>query len=79
MSAYYRIDGTLSMNSMVRDMGVTYEPELFPAAMMRRAGVHFTCFHNGKILITGLRSEGVLEDVALPTLIELELLGTSHV
>jgi transcription initiation factor TFIID TATA-box-binding protein len=79
MSAYYRIDGMLSMNDMVKYMGATYEPELFPAAMLRRAGVHFTCFHNGKILITGLRDESMLEDVAMPTLIELEMLGTSHV
>jgi TATA-box binding protein (TBP) (component of TFIID and TFIIIB) len=74
MSTYYRIEGTLSMNSMVRDMEVTYEPELFLAAMKRRAGVHFTYFHNGKILITGLRSsERILEDVVMHTLIELEM------
>jgi transcription initiation factor TFIID TATA-box-binding protein len=79
MSAYYRIDGTLSVDAMVRDMGATYEPELFPAAMLRRAGVHFTCFHIGKVIVTGIRDERMLEDVVIPTLIELEMLGTNHV
>jgi TATA-box binding protein (TBP) (component of TFIID and TFIIIB) len=73
MSASYRTDEPLSMNVLVRDMQATYDPELFAAAMFKRGGVHFTCFHNGKILVTGIRNERMMEDVVMPTLIELEL------
>jgi transcription initiation factor TFIID TATA-box-binding protein len=44
MSAYYRTDDPLSVDAVVRDMGATYEPELFPAAMFKREGIHFTLF-----------------------------------
>ncbi len=71
MSAYYRVDGNLSMETLCRHMCAKYEPELFPAAMFKRDGVHFTCFPNGKILITGIKNN--MDDVVLPTLIELEL------
>ncbi len=71
MSAYYRVDGNLSMDTLCTYMRAKYEPELFPAAMFKREGVHFTCFTNGKILITGIKNN--MDDVVLPTLIELEL------
>ncbi len=72
MSAYYRVNGNLSMDSLCRNMRAHYEPELFPAAMFKRDTVHFTCFHNGKILITGIKNN-MYDDVVLPTLMELEL------
>jgi len=74
MSASYRTEGTLSMDVLVRDMGASYEPELFAAAMLKRGTVHFTCFRNGKILVTGIRNQKMMEDVVMPTLIELEAL-----
>jgi TATA-box binding protein (TBP) (component of TFIID and TFIIIB) len=58
MSASYRTEGTLSMDVLIRDMQATYEPELFPAAMFKRGIVHFTCFRNGKILVTGKPPRG---------------------
>jgi transcription initiation factor TFIID TATA-box-binding protein len=76
MSAYYRVECTLSMDALVRGMNATFDPELFPAAMLKREGIHVTCFSNGKILVTGIRNERKMEDVVMPTLIELELLGT---
>jgi TATA-box binding protein (TBP) (component of TFIID and TFIIIB) len=78
MSAYYHMDGALSKTDLVKEMGATYEPELFPAVMLRRGGVHFTCFHIGKVIVTGICDESIMEAV-MPTLIELELLGTHHV
>jgi transcription initiation factor TFIID TATA-box-binding protein len=75
MSASYRADANLSMEALVRDMGASFEPELFPAAMLKRDGVHFTCFRKGHILVTGIRSERTIERVVMPTLIEIELFG----
>jgi TATA-box binding protein (TBP) (component of TFIID and TFIIIB) len=74
MSASYHTEGTLAMDVLVRDMQATYEPELFPAAMFKRDNIHFTCFRNGKILVTGIRTQKMMEDVVMPTLIELETL-----
>lgn len=35
-----------------------YEPELFPAALISRwLPAHIAVFHNGKVIITGLKSE----------------------
>ena len=36
---------------------VSYEPELFPAMLLRRYHpIHIAIFHNGRCIITGLRS-----------------------
>ena len=37
---------------------LSYEPELFPAALISQwLPVHVAIFHNGKVIITGLKSE----------------------
>jgi TATA-box binding protein (TBP) (component of TFIID and TFIIIB) len=41
MSAYYHVEGTLSMDGLVRDMKANYDPELFAAALFKRGGIHF--------------------------------------
>jgi transcription initiation factor TFIID TATA-box-binding protein len=69
MSASYRTDETLSMDVLVRDMQATYEPELFAAAMFKSGGINFTCFRNGKILVTGICDERMMEELVMPTLI----------
>lgn len=41
-----------------------YEPELFPAALISRwLPVHVAVFHNGKVIITGLKSEKHANDI----------------
>jgi TATA-box binding protein (TBP) (component of TFIID and TFIIIB) len=70
MSASYRTEGTLSMDVLQ----ATYEPELFAAAMFKRGNVHFTSFRNGQILVTGIQTQRMREDVVMTTLIELEVL-----
>lgn len=32
-----------------------YEPEIFPAVMFRRHGMHFACHLSGKMIITGIK------------------------
>ncbi len=74
MSASYKLCSKLNLETVIRIYNGSYEPELFPAAMFRKGTVHFTCFHTGSVLITGIKSETILDDVVLPTLLELELL-----
>ena len=41
-----------------------YEPELFPAALVSQwLPVHVAIFHNGKVIITGLKSEKQAHDI----------------
>lgn len=47
-----------------------YEPELFPAALISHwLPVHVAIFHNGRVIITGLKSEQQA-DVILDSLID---------
>ncbi|OOY33732.1 hypothetical protein BOV88_13710 [Solemya velum gill symbiont] len=74
-SAFFEVGGNLSMDVLSGDMGAKYEPELFPAAMLKRDGLNFTCFCNGKILVTGIKNQKDLDDTVSPVPIELELLS----
>lgn len=41
-----------------------YEPELFPAALLSQwHPVHVAIFHNGKVIITGLKSEKQIDNI----------------
>lgn len=50
----------------------SYEPELFPAVMFRRHGMHFTCHLSGKVIITGIKRTSDEDDIYV-VLLELEL------
>ena len=74
ISAAFKLEGPLDINSVVRHYGGTYDAELFPAAMFVKDNVHFTCFYTGSILMTGIKSEKQLYDCVMPVLLELSLL-----
>ena len=43
---------------------VSYEVELFPAALIRKwYPAHVALFHNGKMIVTGVKSVSVLKDI----------------
>ena len=50
-----------------------YEPELFPALMFRREGVHFTLHLSGSLIITGIKRQKDIDNVIYPVLVELSL------
>ena len=72
ITACHALQGPLPLVDLVSGMGATYEPELMPAAMLRSEGVHFCCFHTGRVVITGFKSLKTLDEVIYPTLLELE-------
>ena len=49
-----------------------YEPELFPALMFKRDGLHFICHLSGTLMITGIKGEKDLDNI-YPVILELEL------
>ena len=73
ISASFKVEGPLDLRNVVRYYGGRYEPELFPAAMFHKDTVHFTCFHTGSVLMTGIKNTKQLRDICIPVLIELPL------
>ena len=74
MSAVYKIKEGINLTKLVKQKGATLEPELFPAAFLRKKSIHYTCYHTGVIVITGIKSEMDLINKVSPTLIEIELM-----
>jgi len=74
ISASFKTEGTLNLPNVVRYYGGQYEPEIFPAAMFAKDSIHFTCFHTGSVLMTGIKSNQQLFNTCIPILIELPLL-----
>ena len=69
-SGVYQLGGRLDPRRL--PITFSYEPEIFPAVMFRRCGMHFTCHLSGKTLVTGIKNNTNRED-AHGVLLELEL------
>ena len=69
ISAVHQVSSSLDFSKLCSILGATYEPEIFNGAMFKRGRTHFTCFHTGKIIITGVKEI----DAIYPTLLEIEL------
>ena len=74
LSAIHTLSRPCNLRQLAKDLNAFYEPELFPALMFKREGVHFTCFSTGKVIVTGIKKITQLNDVVWPVIIELELL-----
>ena len=72
-SASHSLSDRLDIMTLANERTVVYEPELFPALSFKTDGVNFCFFHTGKVVITGIKCISHIDDVVLPTLIELEL------
>ena len=71
-SAVYNLTNGVTYFKMMKLPGATYEPEIYHALNTKR--VHFTVYMTGKVVITGITSERVIDDIVNPTLLELESL-----
>ena len=77
-SAVHTLSGRLRYKDLVEAMGAMYEPELFHAAMLRRGNVHFIVFATGKVVMTGIKDLKCVDDVVLPTLMEMDIYSTGQ-
>ncbi len=75
-SASHELSGPLRLHELARERGATYEPEIFPALVVKRDGVTFSCFHTGKLSVTGIKSRRDIAHVAYPAFVEFELYTT---
>jgi len=74
ISASFKTAGPLDLIKVVRYYGGQYDPEVFPAAMFIKDSIHFTCFHTGSVLMTGIKNSREMYEICVPVLIELPLL-----
>ena len=74
ISAFYKLDGPLDVYRLAQHYGGSYEFERFPATMFIKDTIHFTCFHTGAVLMTGIKTERTFYDTIIPTLLEMYLL-----
>lgn len=73
VSGFHILSGPVDFNRLVKERRLIYEPELFPTANLTVDGITFSCFHNGKVVITGIKRTSDVNRVVHPTLVELEL------
>ena len=73
ISASHALSTALDLQQLATERSLVYEPELFPAANFKVDGINFCCFHNGKVVMTGIKSMAQIDNVVYPTLIELEM------
>lgn len=71
-SAFHKLSSRLDLNSISPALNFSYDPELFPAVMMRRNDIHFTCHLCGSVLITGIKRPKDLDEIVYPTIVEIE-------
>ena len=69
-SAAHQLTERIDPTRLPKDF--SYEPELFPAVMFRRHGMHFICHLSGKTMITGIKRSNDLADI-YDVLLELSL------
>lgn len=72
VSAFHKLSSRLDLNSISPALNFSYDPALFPAVMMRRNDIHFTCHLSGSVLITGIKRPKDLDEIVYPTIVEIE-------
>lgn len=75
-SAFHILSGPLDIHTLVQERHLVYEPELFPTVNMKTQGMTFSCYSNGKVIITGIKTASDINHSIDPILIELELYTT---
>lgn len=71
---YFVLTQRLQFNHCVCSKDLSYEPELFPAALISKwQPAHITLFSNGKGMITGIKSEDIAQSIVdeLPSFLSL--------
>jgi transcription initiation factor TFIID TATA-box-binding protein len=68
-SAVATLSGKLNMTEAAEVLRGRYDPEIFIAVMLRKGNTNFTCFHSGKVIITGVKKLKTLTEM----LVDLEM------
>jgi TATA-box binding protein (TBP) (component of TFIID and TFIIIB) len=52
---------------------VSYEAEIYHAPILKRENISFTVYSTGKIIMAGIKSEDDINDIVMPTLLEIDI------
>lgn len=73
-SAVHTLSGCVDYYKLCKQLpDVSYEAEYFHGALLKRGNINFTIFHTGKVCITGIKTEEDIDEIVLPTLLDIEL------
>ena len=72
-SACYQLSAPVNYVKMSKAINITHEPELFHALRIHKDKVHFIIYSTGKVVITGITSNSVLQNIVYPFIVELEI------
>ena len=70
-SASHHLSGNIDPSRLPREF--SYEPELFPAVMFRRRGIHYICRLSGILMITGIKHQRDIDEV-YSVILEMEVI-----
>ena len=66
MTASGSLSTDLEFDLLAKERDLVYEPELFPTAVIKTEDITFSCFKNGKIVITGIKRPSNVDDIVYP-------------
>ena len=72
-SMVYTLGREINYGKMIEHFKIQYNPEIFHALVFKKATISFTLFKSGKIIITGVRNQSMVESIVDPTIIEISL------
>ena len=73
-SAVYQLKNIVNYLEMAKFSGAVYEPEICHALGIRQNGLYFIVYKSGKVVITGIKNQKMINDIVNPTLLEIEIL-----
>ena len=62
----FTLDSMIYLDKVCSFYSGSYKPELFPSALFKVDGIHFTCFQTGTVLMTSIKRTVQLDIVCIP-------------
>jgi len=72
-SMTYNLGREINYNKIIQHFNISYDPELFHGLVFKKGRISFTLFKSGKIIITGVTRDSMIESIVDPTIIEISL------
>lgn len=72
-SAVATLGHRIDLSSIAALTDTVWEPELFNGLNFYKGKVHFSCFSTGKVVITGISTFKLIDDVIYPTILDMQM------
>lgn len=71
-SMVYTMSKPLEYKDVVKYFDGEYNPEIFHGVIFKKKKVNFTVYNSGKVIITGIRGEKMIDEIVNPVIRDLE-------